>query len=66
MESLSIAVMGGEAGELREEQLRKMNPEATHKRAAAATASSPLLSLDVNGCFIRVVRVALRVAFIDV
>ena len=36
----------------RQEQLRKMNPEEMHKRAAAATANSPLRSFDVRGCFI--------------
>lgn len=34
-------------------QLRTMNPDDMHKRAAAATATSPLLSFDVSGCFIR-------------
>ena len=34
-------------------QLRTINPDAMHKRAAAATATSPLLSFDVSGCFIR-------------
>ncbi len=33
-------------------QLLTMTPAPIHKRAAAATAASPLLSFDVSGCFI--------------
>lgn len=38
--------------DLEDEQFLKMKPDDMHKRAAAATARSPLLSLDVSGCFI--------------
>lgn len=47
-----------EAGEVAETppQLRTINPAEIHKRAAAAMATSPLLSFDVSGCLILIMR----------